>query len=119
MKKFLTLLLILCIVGIFGNAFGQDKKTQEKKGGFAVGGYDNTRQEKSTVTKRSVDIPAEAAPAEKAMEVEEPAAVQPSQAPEPAPAATDAKPQREAQGNTSTKDKEKAKKNTRSKGKRR
>jgi len=109
MKKLLTFLLILCIGAISGNAFGQEKKTKDKKGGFAVGGYDNTRQEeKATVTKRSVVIPEEEAPAEKAAEEAKPAP-----APEPAPAvappappAAEAKPQKDAQGNAYGKDKD-------------
>jgi hypothetical protein len=115
MKRLLTLLLIICIGALSGNAFGQDKKTQEKKGGFSVGGYDNTRQEeKATVTKRSVVIPEEAAPAEKA--VEEAASAQPAPAPAMAPPAAEAKPQKDDQGNAYGKDKQKEKK-AKSKGK--
>jgi hypothetical protein len=121
MKKLLTLLLIICFGALSGNAFGQEKKTQDKKGGFSVGGYDNTRQEgKATVTKRSVVITEEAEPAEKA--VEEAASAQPAAAPAPAPVmapAPEAKPQEESQGNAYGKDKQKPKKDTKSKGKRR
>jgi hypothetical protein len=94
MKKYLTLALVICIGVLSGNAFGQEKKTQDKKGGFSVGGYDNTRQEeKATVTKRSVVITEEEAPAEKAAEeaMPEPAPA-PAMAP-PAPPPPEAKPQ--------------------------
>lgn len=101
MKKILTILLMMFIGGFSGTAFGQEKAPKEKKGGFAVGGYDNTRQEeKSTVTKRSVIIPEEEAPAEKAAEE-----AMPSQAPAPAPTADVEKQQKEAQGNAYGKDK--------------
>jgi len=117
MKKLFTLLLILCIGVLSGNAFGQDKKTQEKKGGFSVGGYDNTRQEeKSTVTKRSVVIPEEAPPAEKAAEEAMPAPA-PAPAPAMAPSAPEGKDIGQEKSQTS-REKEKAKKN-KSKGKRR
>jgi hypothetical protein len=67
MKKLLTLVLILSIGIISGNAFGQaDKKQEERKGGIAVGGFDNTRQDKAV--KRSIEVSEEAAPAEKAAE---------------------------------------------------
>ena len=102
MKKLLTLTLIMIFGIISGNIFGQEKKTQEKKGGFAVGGYDNSRQaEKPAVTKRSVIIDEEAAPAEKAAEE-----VMPAPAPAPAPSAAEAKPQKDAQGNAYGKDKD-------------
>ncbi|MCX6328503.1 MAG: hypothetical protein NTZ85_03165 [Bacteroidia bacterium] len=93
MKKLLTLVLILCIGIISGNAFGQDKKKQEeRKGGFAVGGFDNTRQDKAV--KRSVEVSEEAAPAEKAAE-----AMPPEPAAAPVPPADQAKEQKELQGN--------------------
>jgi len=115
MKKLLTLSVILCFAALSGNAYSQEKKTQDKKGGFAVGGYDNTRQEeKATVTKRSVVITDEEAPAEKAAEE-----AIPESAPAMAPPAPEAKPQKEDQGNVYGKDKEKPKKDTKSKGKRR
>lgn len=101
MKKILTILLIMFLGGISGTAFGQEKAPKEKKGGFAVGGYDNTRQEeKSTVTKRSVVIPEEEAPAEKAAEE-----AMPSQAP-PAPPVYEEKTRKDAQGNAYGKDKQ-------------
>ena len=116
MKRLLTLLLIVCIGALSGNAFGQDKKTQEKKGGFSVGGYDNTRQEQQApATKRSVVISEEAAPAEKA--VEESASAQPAPAPVMAPPAPEGKDTGQEKSITA-RDREKAKKN-KSKGNRR
>jgi len=107
MKKILAFLLIMSFGFFSGTVFGQDKKNQEKKGGFSVGGYDNTRQEeKSTVTKRSVVIPEEAAPGDKAAEEAMPApAPAPAMAPPPPPAA-EAKSAKDAQGNAYGKDKE-------------
>jgi len=115
MKKLLTLTLIMIFGIISGNLFGQEKKTQEKKGGFAVGGYDNSRQaEKPAVTKRSVIIDEEAAPAEKAAEEVMPA-------PAPAPAMAPNAPAGKVAGQEkaqAAKDKQKPKKE-KSKGKRR
>jgi len=127
MKKLLTIVMILCIGAGYSCAFGQDAKTQKenKKGGFAVGGYDNTRQEeKSTVTKRSVVIPEEAEPAEKS--VEEAATPVPTQAPVAAPQAPETNAGKPVQGNKEigqapsqdTKSKQKAKKNSKAKSKR-
>jgi hypothetical protein len=99
MKKLLIIVLILGIGGFSGLAFGQEAKAKEKdrKGGFAVGGYDNTRQEKDkAVTKRSVELPDDDQQAEKAMEVEKVPAAAPAQA--PAPQASEAKPQNEDKG---------------------
>jgi hypothetical protein len=126
MKRLLTLFLIICIGALSGNAFGQDKKTQDKKGGFSVGGYDNTRQEQQApATKRSVVIPEEAAPAEKSVEeaMPEPAAAPaPAKAPQaPAPAMAPPAPEGKDTGqekSTTARDKEKAKK-SKSKGNRR
>jgi hypothetical protein len=73
MKKLFILILILGVAGLSGKAFGQQAKEKEteKRGGFAVGGYDNTRQESDkSVTKRSVQLPADEIPAEKAAEAE-------------------------------------------------
>jgi len=117
MKKLLILVLILGIGGISGIAFGQETKGKEKerKGGFAVGGYDNTRQEKDkAVTKRSVELPADDQPAEKAVEVEKVPAAEPAQA--PAPQAAEAKPQQEGKGDAKSRQKAKKEK---SKGSRR
>ncbi len=126
MKKLLSLILILCTGSLISISFGQDKKTQEKKGGFAVGGYDNTRQEQQApVTKRSVIITEEAAPAEKSAEeaMPEPAAAPaPAKAPQaPAPAMAPPAPEGKDTGqekSTTARDKEKAKK-SKSKGNRR
>jgi hypothetical protein len=88
MKKFVTIMIVSCITGISGHILGQDSQTQkkDKKGGFAVGGYDATRQAKEVT--RSVPITDEAEPAERASEMEIPAPVstQPPGAP-PAPPA--------------------------------
>jgi hypothetical protein len=132
MKKLLTLVLIICIGGICSNAFGQETKTKNKKSGFAVGGYDNTRQEKEQVTKRSIEIPEDAEKEDKAMEVEQEAPPVPAQAP------SEAKAQEENTGNAygknkdglegkdfgqtgsqNAKDNQRPKKNTKSKGRRR
>ena len=116
MKKIITFLLIMSVGFLSGNTFGQEKKTQEKKGGFSVGGYDNTRQEQQApATKRSVVIPEEAAPAEKS--VEEAASAQPAPAPAMAPPAPEGKDTGQDKS-ISARDREKAKKN-KSKGNRR
>jgi hypothetical protein len=105
MKKLLIFALILGIGGFFANAFGQENKTQDRKGGYAVGGYDNTRQEKDkVVTKRSVELPAESEPVEKAEEAEKAPAA--PAAPAAVPPADQAKPQKEDQGNAYGKNKE-------------
>jgi len=103
MKKISTLILVICIGILSGNAFGQEtEKKNERKGGIAVGGFDNTRQDKAVT--RSVELPEEkAAPAEKAAEVMPP---EPAAAPVPPP-----QPDKQA------KDKQKAKKNSKAKGK--
>jgi len=109
MKRIFTVMIIVCLGVLTSSAFGQqDKNTKDKKGGFSVGGYDNTRQEKeTTVTKRSVVISDEAAPEQKAMEVEEAPKPAPVAAPAPAqaPPAAD-KQQKENQGNAYGKNKE-------------
>lgn len=121
MKKFLTLVLLICIGAFSGNTFGQEKTTRDKKGGFAVGGYDNTRQEeKATVTKRSVVITDEETPAEKAAEEaipEQVAAPAPAPAPAMAPPAPEGKDKGQARSQD-TRDKQKPRKD-KSKGKRR
>ncbi len=115
MKKLLTLVLILFIGIISGNAFGQEnKKQEERKGGIAVGGFDNTRQDKAV--KRSVEVPEEAAPAEKAAEAmpSEPAAA-------PVPPAEQAKEPKEPKDNQArsqaAKDKQKSNKQSKLKSK--
>lgn len=99
----------MSIVALSSTAFGQqDKKTKEKKGGFEVGGYDNSRQEeKSTVTKRSVEIPAEAEPAPANEPAPESAVKQMEEmSGKSVPAQPAAKPQKEDQGNAYGKDKQ-------------
>lgn len=72
MKKLITLALILCIGMLYSNVYGQQTQTQknDKKGGFAVGGYDQAKPSK--VTKRGVDIPEEAGPVKEAEEAPKP-----------------------------------------------
>ena len=61
---------MFCIVLFCGNAKGQntEKNKNDKKGGFSVGGYDQTR--KSMAPTKSVNIPEETEKAEKSMESE-------------------------------------------------
>ena len=68
MKKIVTMVLILCLGAFFIQLSGQQANTQknEKKGGFAVGGGDNTRQQE--VKKRSIDLDEEVEASEKAEE---------------------------------------------------
>ncbi len=95
MKKSLVLLLLFCFAVFSANSYGQETKEKERKGGFAVGGYDNSRQQQdNVVTKRSVELPAEEGEAEKAAE------------PEKAPAGNVAKPQEGEKGNAYGKDKD-------------
>jgi hypothetical protein len=70
MKRLLSLLIVFCIVLFCGNAIGQNtgKPKNDKKGGFSVGGYDQTR--KSMAPSRSVTIPEETEKAEKSVESE-------------------------------------------------
>ena len=109
MKKLMTLVLVICICIISGNAFGQEKEKQnERKGGIAVGGFDNTRQDKAV--KRSIEVSEqEAVPVEKAAEAmpAEPAAAT-------VPPAEEAKDNKEQIGQARSHD---AKKNSKSKGK--
>ncbi len=129
MKRFLILALVLCVGAFSGYVSGQQKDTQknEKKGGFAVGGYDAAKQQQTQeVKKRSVNLNEEAEAAEKAAEVVPP----PIQAPPPPPPPTPAQKAKEAdkeglEGKESgqtraqdTREKLKAKKNTKSKGRR-
>lgn len=97
MKQLITLVLIFFIGGISFSIFGQETKKENKKGGFAVGGYDNTRQEETVVKKRSIQIPEEAEPAEEAIEMKEKAA------PVMATSKPEAEPEKEAVGNASVK----------------
>jgi hypothetical protein len=119
MKKLMTLLLVICMGALYTNVSGQQTQTKknEKKGGFAVGGYDQTKSP-AKPAKRGIDIPEEAADV-------------------PAPV-MEAKEAKEDKGNAygqdkqgpggkefgqaksqSAKEKQKAKKNTKSKGNRR
>lgn len=95
MKKTSVLLLLFCFTVFSAVTYGQETKEKERKGGFAVGGYDNSRQQQDkVVTKRSVELPAEEAEADKAAE------------PEKAPAGNVAKPQEGEKGNAYGKDKD-------------
>ncbi len=69
MKKLIILVIVFCIGAFSAHVFGQQENTQknEKKGGFAVGGYDNAKKTQE-VKKRSVDIGEEAEVSEKAAE---------------------------------------------------
>lgn len=60
MKKLITLLMILCLAMFAGKTFGQDtkEKKSDRKGGFAVGGYDQARQSKAPT--RSMEVREEA-----------------------------------------------------------
>jgi hypothetical protein len=62
MKKLITLVLVICIGALYANVSGQQAETKknEKKGGFAVGGYDQTKTP-AKPAKRGIDIPEEAA----------------------------------------------------------
>jgi hypothetical protein len=111
MKKLIILSLVIGIGCISGKVFGQETKSQgtkeqDRRGGFAVGGYDNTRTER----KRSVPMPPaeeQAEKADKAAEVENAAVTIPAQKPAPAaePKPAEAKPEKEAEGNAYGKDK--------------
>lgn len=138
MRKLLTLALVLCIGAFSGYAFGQQKDAQknEKKGGFAVGGYDNAKQQQTQeVKKRSVDL--NEAAEEKAAEVVAPPAQVSPPPPPPVPDQKAKQTDKEGQGNAygkdkgglegkefgqtraqSAKDKQKAKKNSKSKSRR-
>lgn len=70
MKKLFSFIVVICIVLFCGTAYGQDaaKNKNDKKGGFSVGGYDQTR--KSTETTRGVVINKEVEKADKSVEAE-------------------------------------------------
>jgi len=107
MKKLFILILIFGVAGFSGKSFGQQTKEKEteKRGGFAVGGYDNTRQQSDKpVTKRSVQLPDDELPAEKAAEAEKAPAAAPSQV--PPPPADEAKPKKDDKGNAYGQNKE-------------
>ncbi|MCU0457326.1 MAG: hypothetical protein MUE74_13595 [Bacteroidales bacterium] len=108
MKKLVILSLFIGLGCISGKVCGQEAKTQgtkeqDRRGGFAVGGYDNTRTER----KRSVPLPPAEEQAEKAADVEKAAVTIPAQEAAPAPVAkpTEANPEKDAAGNAYGKDK--------------
>jgi hypothetical protein len=70
MKKLFALLVVFCVVLFCGTAKGQntEKSKNDKKGGFSVGGYDQTRKAKAPT--RSVNINEDAEKAEKSVEAE-------------------------------------------------
>jgi hypothetical protein len=87
MKRLLSLLIVFCIVLFCGTSIGQtpEKNKNDKKGGFSVGGYDQTRKAKAPT--RSVNIPEETEKAEKSIEAEKAnEEVEKAMAPAPAPA---------------------------------
>ena len=109
MKRLVILSLIIGFGCISGKVCSQETKSQgtkeqDRRGGFAVGGYDNTRTER----KRSVPMPPAEEQAEKAAEAENAAVTIPAQEPAPAPAQkpAEAKPEKDAAGNAYGKDKE-------------
>ncbi|MGD0342563.1 MAG: hypothetical protein ABSA76_12735 [Bacteroidales bacterium] len=69
MKKLFALLIVLCMILFCGTAMGQntEKNTNDKKGGFSVGGYDQSRKSKAPT--RSVVVN-EAEKTEKSVESE-------------------------------------------------
>jgi hypothetical protein len=119
MKSLIVLLLFVCLGAFTTNLSAQENrnaKTQEaKKGGFAVGGFDASRQESAKTVKRSVDMNEEAEVSEKS-EVEE--AVPPTTPAEAMPAAAPAPVPEQKEGNAAGKDKPKSKKNHKTQGKR-
>ena len=70
MKRIFALLVVFCVVLLCGTAIGlnTEKSTNDKKGGFSVGGYDQTRKAKAPT--RSVNINEEADKSEKSVEAE-------------------------------------------------
>jgi|WetSurMetagenome_2_1015567.scaffolds.fasta_scaffold73674_2 hypothetical protein len=119
MKRLIVLLFFICIGAFTSNLSAQenrDTKTQEaKKGGFAVGGFDASRQESAKTVKRSVNMNDEAEVSEKAV-MEEAAA--PAPPVEAMPAAAPAPVPEKKEGNAYGKEKQKSKKDSKSKGKR-
>jgi hypothetical protein len=71
MKKIFALIVALCIVLFCGTAFGQntEKTTNDRKGGFSVGGYDQTRKAKAPTKTRSI-VNEEAEKDEKSIEAD-------------------------------------------------
>jgi hypothetical protein len=70
MKRLFALLFVLCVVLFCGTAIGQstEKNTKDKKGGFSVGGYDQTRKSKAPT--RSVNMNEQVEKSEKSVEAE-------------------------------------------------
>jgi hypothetical protein len=70
MKKLFAFIIVISIVILTGSAFGQDatKNKNDKKGGFAVGGYDQSRKAKEPT--RSIIVKEEAEKSEKDVEAE-------------------------------------------------
>jgi hypothetical protein len=70
MKKLFAFVIVICMVIFSGSAFGQDatKSKNDKKGGFAVGGYDQSRKAKEPT--RSIVFKEEAEKSEKDAEAE-------------------------------------------------
>lgn len=74
MKKLFAFVIVICMVIFTGSAFGQGatKSKNDKKGGFAVGGYDQSRKAKeptrSIVFKEEVEKSEKDAEAEKSNE---------------------------------------------------
>lgn len=87
MKKVFALLVVFCVVLFCGTAIGQntEKSKNDKKGGFSVGGYDQSRKAKAP--SRSINIPEETEKAEKSVEAEKSNEdVEKAMAPAPSPA---------------------------------
>jgi hypothetical protein len=108
MKKLFTLLIVFCVVLFCGTATGQntEKNKNDKKGGFSVGGYDQTRKAKAP--SRSINIPEETEKAEKSVEAEKvnedvEKAMAPAPAVEAKEAPASAKPKVKEKGKTAGK----------------
>ena len=70
MKKLFAFVIVICLVIFTGSVFGQNatKNKNDKKGGFAVGGYDQSRKAKEPT--RSIVFKEEAEKSEKDVEAE-------------------------------------------------
>jgi hypothetical protein len=107
MKKLMTIVLVLCIGAFSGHAFGQQPNAQknEKKGGFAVGGYDEAKPSKEV--KRSIDINEEVEAPQKAEEALPSPPAAPAQVlPSPVNENTNKVKEKDAQGNAYGTDKQ-------------
>lgn len=107
----MTMVLVLCIGAFSGHVFGQqtDAQKNEKKGGYAVGGYDAAKQSKEV--KRSIEIKEDVEAQQKEEVALPPAPAEPAQVPPPPPPVpgdekTDKVKDKDAQGNAYGKDKE-------------